>query len=104
VSTFFVLPPRPLLARAYAEFLATVLPGVSLSHVTWGDVADALAAVLRQGQDVFLLHREDLPDGEDPARALVDGFGAEPGDEVVEVPATVPVGAPVRRWRLPEAA
>ena len=40
-------------------------------------------------------HRE--AEGEDAAEALTNGFGAEVGDEVVEVPATGMAG---RRWRL----
>jgi hypothetical protein len=44
--------------------------------------------------------REELPDGTTPADALRDGFGAEPGDEVVEVR----VGGVVRHWRVGDAA
>ena len=35
--------------------------------------------------DVFLVPRDDLPDGEPVGAALAAGFGAEPGDRVVEV-------------------
>jgi hypothetical protein len=99
VSTFFVLPPRPLRARPYADFLKSLLPGLDWSHVTWGDLARTLEEVLDAGVDVFLVHREDFPEGEEPARALADGFGAEAGDEVVEIPAALGSAA-VRRWRL----
>jgi hypothetical protein len=97
MSTFYVLPPRPLPARPYADFLRGLLPGLDLSHITWGDLGETLGATLGAGADVFLLHREDVPEGEDPARALIDGFGAEPGDEVVEIPA---LAGGARRWRL----
>ncbi|MCC6418392.1 MAG: hypothetical protein IT429_09140 [Gemmataceae bacterium] len=101
MSTFYVLPPRPLSARPYAEFLRSLLPGLNPARVTWGDLAEALNSLLRVEDDVYLVHREDLPEGEDPAAALADGFGAEPGDEVIEVP----VGpTTVRRWRLSVAA
>jgi hypothetical protein len=100
VSTFYVLPPRPLPARPYAVFLQAILPGLDLSRVTWGDLGDTLSGLLRVRDDVFLLHREDLPEGEDTARALADGFGAEVGDEVVEVPATALGTSAARRWRL----
>jgi hypothetical protein len=101
VSTFYVLPPRPLPARPYTEFLRLLLPGLNLARVTWGDLAETLGGLLRPEDDVYLLHREDLPEGENPAHALASGFGAEPGDEVIEVGAP---GAVVRRWRLGEAA
>jgi hypothetical protein len=100
VATFYVLPPRPLPARPYADFLRSVLPGLEPARVTWGDLADALG-VLLSGCEVYLLHREDLPEGEDAAAALAHGFGAEAGDEVVEV---APPGAALRRWRLGEVA
>ena len=102
MSTFYVLPPRPLPARAYAEFLRGVLPGLNLARVTWGDLADTLSEMLRSQDDVYLVHREDLPDGEDTAAALADGFGAEAGDEVIEVGGTL--AGPVRRWHLGQAA
>ncbi len=98
MSTFYVLPPRPLPARPWAAFLSTLLPGLEGARFTWGDLAEALGTVLCPQDDVYLLHREDLPEGEDPADALVHGFGAEAGDEVVEVHAGGGVSA--RRWRL----
>jgi hypothetical protein len=97
VSTFYVLPPRPLPARPCAVFLGALLPGRDWSCVTWGDLAAALAGVLAPQDDVYLLHREDLPEGEEPTEALANGFGAEAGDEVIEIPAS---GAGARRWRL----
>lgn len=100
MSTFYVLPPRRLPARPYAEFLRGVLPDLDLSRVTWGDLADTLGGFLRSRDDIYLLHREDLPEGEEPAAALANGFGAEAGDEVIEVPAAVPGTVAVRRWRL----
>ena len=59
MSTFYVLPPRPLPARPYADFLRSVLPGLELPRVTWGDLADTLSGLLSE-QEVYLLHREDL--------------------------------------------
>lgn len=97
MSTFYLLPPRPLAARPYADFLRALLPGLDPSRVTWADVSDTFAALLAGRADVYFVHREDLPDGDSPETALTDGFGAEPGDEVVEVPAA---GGAGHRWRL----
>ena len=44
----------------------------------------------------------ELPAGEPPERALIDGYGATAGDEVVEVrPAARPGELSSRRWRIP---
>jgi hypothetical protein len=102
VSTFYVLPPRPLPARAVADFLRGLLPGLDLARVTWGELADSLGGLLRGQDEVYLIHREDLPEGEDAAEALANGFGAEAGDEVIEVGAAA--SGAVRRWRLGQAA
>jgi len=55
--------------------------------------------------DVHVVYREELPDGEDAGRALADGFGAEPGDDVIELRvADRPGELAVRRWRVAAAA
>ncbi len=51
--------------------------------------------------DVYVVFREDLPEGEPTHRALADGFGAETGDEVVEVkPGGRPGELVARRWAV----
>jgi hypothetical protein len=50
-----------------------------------------------------VIYREDLPREETAAQALVNGFGAEAGDEVVEVrPGGRPGEITTRRWRIRE--
>src|SRR5262249_11021398 len=39
VATFYVLPPRPLPARPYADLLRGLLPGLQPARATWGDLA-----------------------------------------------------------------
>jgi hypothetical protein len=85
VSTFYLLPPRPLLGQRLADYLAHLLPGMKWSAEIGAELAEAVAEAAARQPNVFLVHREDLPEGEDKARALVEGFGAEPGDEVIEV-------------------
>lgn len=105
MSTFYLLPPRPLLAQRFAAYLQGLLPGLKWDPQVWPDLGDVLAAVAARQADVFLVHREDLPAGEDPARALVEGFGAEVGDEVIELQAGGRPGELVnRRWRIHLAA
>jgi hypothetical protein len=101
VSTFYLLPPRPLLGERFAGFLQTFLPGLDWDSRGRLSLAEAITDAVRDHTDVFVVYREDLPEGEPPARALVDGFGAEAGDEVVEVrPGARPGEVTTRRWVL----
>jgi hypothetical protein len=103
MSTFYLLPPRPLLAARFADYLTGLFPGLDWARTNWAELTDVLDAAAGCHPDVYVVYREDLPVGEEPAQALANGFGAEPGDEVVEV-GSGPGGLPARRWYLPEAA
>lgn len=85
MSTFYLLPPRPLLGERFAAYLRNLLPGIQWDSGLWPELAELLTEAVARQPGLFLVHREDLPAGEDPARALVEGFGAEPGDEVIEL-------------------
>ena len=98
VSTFYLLPPRPLLGQQFATFLKGCFPGLHFSAAARSDLAEQLGATAQQHGDVFVVFREDLPEGADLRQTLVTDFGAAAGDDVVEVPAG---GAP-RRWQLGE--
>jgi hypothetical protein len=89
MATFYLLPPRACLDDALAGFLGKLLPG--LPAPAWECFAER---VVRPG--VYLIPRDDLPDGEPVAEALTLGFGAEPGDRVVEVA----LGGAARAWVL----
>jgi hypothetical protein len=98
MATFVILPPREILEHAIHGFVETHFPGRSVLAGTW----ERMLADVVDGPDVYPLHREDLPETDDVAMALVVGFGAEPGDHVVEY--TLPRGreaARVRRWVVP---
>lgn len=85
MSTFFVLPPRECLEFAVADFVARVLPGLSAPPA----VADALLAALEfeanRDDDAYFVHREELAGSGDTAADLMTGFGAAPGDRVVDI-------------------
>lgn len=83
MATFYLLPPRANLEQSLADLLGRLLPGLPVPDATWDDLVGRLSA--GWPEDVFLVPRDDLPDGESPDDALVTGFGAEPGDRVVEV-------------------
>ena len=101
MATFYVLPPRECMEQAAAEFCRRVLPGVPVPETLWEDV---LASVAAGPPDAFFVHREDLAGSGDVIADLADGFGAEPGDEVVEIGLAVGTAAArVRRSAVPTA-
>ena len=85
MATFYLLPSRETLDGALGEFLSRLLPGLPLPADTWDIILDQLASSAGWPPDVFLVPRDDLPEGEPVAEALAEGFGADPGDRVVEV-------------------
>jgi hypothetical protein len=101
MATFYLLPPRQLLGQRLADYLHTLCPGLPWTNTVWTDLADLLRSAIARHPDVYVVHREELPPGEDPARALLDGFGAERGDEVIEVrPGLRPGEMITLRWSL----
>jgi hypothetical protein len=101
VSTFYLLPPRPFVGECLAAYLQGLFPGLPWNDGHWMELADRITAAAAEQPDVYVVHREELPAGEPPALALVHGFGAEPGDEVVEVrPGPRPGELTSRRWRV----
>ncbi len=101
MSTFYLLPPRPVLGERLAGFLRGILPGLDWDTDTRSMLAETVAAAAAGRENVFVVYREDLPEGEAPARALTDGFGAEPGDEVIEVrPGAAAGEMTARRWKV----
>ncbi len=101
MSIFYLMPPRPFLGDRFADFLQTLFPGLDWDISSRANLVDLLgnAAVAREG--VFVVYRDDLPRDEAAARALRDGFGAEPGDEVIEIRPSGRAGEVVtRRWQV----
>src|SRR6476660_5435806 len=88
MATFYVLPSRQALGQRFGEFLGNLFPGLDLSSEYWYDLAEALGAAARSMPEVYVLFREDLPDGDDLLEGLARDFGVEPDDEVIEVPAS----------------
>jgi hypothetical protein len=85
VSKFYVLPPRLYLGQCFARYLEGLFPGLKWEPDLWMNLAEGLTSAAACQPGVYLVHREELPEGEDPAQALRDGFGAEPGDEIIEL-------------------
>ena len=104
VSTFYLLPAKAVLGAGFAGYLGQVFPGLDWSVLPARVLTDLLGAAAAYHPEVYLVHRDELPDGDDLAGALADGFGAEAGDEVVEVRlGPTPGELQARRWRLGDA-
>jgi hypothetical protein len=101
MAAFYVLPPRALVGEWYAGYLQSCFPGLDWPSERWPDLAELLCQAVAGHADVYLVHREDLPPDAELDETLTDGFGAEPGDEVIEVYAAAAPGKwMTRRWRL----
>ena len=91
MATFYLLPPRALLGQ---KLLATLgIPDLQLPHCV--ELAETLSKVV-EAIGAYVVYRDDLPPGNDPAQSLRDGYGAEAGDEVIEVV----FDAKPRHWNL----
>lgn len=98
MSTFYLLPPRSVVAAHFADFLQSMMPGTDWSET---DLADAMEALLADHFDVYVAWREDLPAGGDVQSTLMELYGAEDGDEVIEVRATGRAGSwATLRWPI----
>jgi hypothetical protein len=104
MSTFYLLPPRSLLADHLSDCVGAFLPGVAFDVSARQRLCALLLEAISE-EVVFLVHREDLPAGECLEQALIDGCGAAPGDEIIEVrPGVRPGQFTSRRWRIVGAA
>lgn len=101
MSIFYLMPPRPFLGDRFADFLQTLFPGLAWDSASREDLAELLGDAAAEREDVYVIYRDDFPREVAPAQALMDGFGAEPGDEVVEVrPGSRPGELTTRRWHV----
>jgi hypothetical protein len=81
------------LEQAVSELFGKLLPGLPLPADAWEALVEQLAASANWPGEVFLVPRDELPEGA-PAEALADAYGADPGDRVVEVS----LSRPARMW------
>lgn len=100
MATFYLLPPRPILEESFGRFLSTWLPGLRGPVVSGTELAGLLQDHLADHTDVFVIFREDLPEGSDAEEALRDGYGAEVGDDIIELRLGVGERVISRSWRL----
>src|SRR5262249_38299707 len=85
MRTFSLLPPPCVVGGRRACGPEALLPGLALDVAGRSRLAELLLETLAERPDFFIVTRDDLPAGEAAERALIDGYGASVGDEVVEV-------------------
>jgi hypothetical protein len=92
---FYLLPPRAVLGRRLAATLGIAL--ADSGEEAWRSFADSLMdAMVSMG--IYAVYRDEMPPDEEPARALADGYGADVGDEVIEISGDAALTT--RRWRI----
>ncbi len=101
MSTFYILPSRPLVGQRFAEFLQTIFPGQQWPREQWRDLAEVLGAEMAHRVDAYVVYGEDIPEGVALDAAMTRDFGAAPGDEIVEVALGGRLAVlTARRWKL----
>ena len=104
MSVFYVLPPRPVLGDCLARLLRLYVPGATISPDSCAEMVAALVSESPEGDELYVVHREDLPENEDVSGSLREGFGAETGDQIVEVSISLKPDEPqVNIWTLAAA-
>ncbi|MBX9680716.1 MAG: hypothetical protein K2X38_18325 [Gemmataceae bacterium] len=105
MATFYVMPPRPLLGQRFGDFLSGMFPDQSWRSGDWADLAESLANAAEGHAGVYVVFAEDLAEDVAAQEALQRDFGAEPGDDVIEVRATRTLGDwNIRRWQIERPA
>src|SRR5437667_7927818 len=82
MSVFYLLPPRIDLSRQWARYFRQWFPGLTEPGL---ELADRIAEAVAPEPGVYVVFADDLPDDGHVWEALADGFGAGPGDRVIDV-------------------
>ena len=85
MAVFYILPPRPLFGEYLKRLLQPYLPGLTLDRTSCVELFEAIASASLESNDIFLVHRDDLPDDSSIQSNLIDGYGADPGDKIIQV-------------------
>ncbi|HLW64944.1 MAG TPA: hypothetical protein VKS79_06445 [Gemmataceae bacterium] len=100
MARFYLLPPRSVVADCMARSLRVSLPGLPIRVQTVEDLLDVLQSSYDEEAEVFVLFREEIPDGVNLELVLEDAFGAEFGDEITELRLTGNGQLAARTWRF----
>jgi len=100
LATFYLLPPRPVVGDHLLDGVERLMPGLDLSVAARRRLTESLLDALELRADIFLVFREDLPAGVPAEEALRDGYGADIGDDIVELRLAAGERVVSRSWRL----
>ncbi|MFL5246154.1 MAG: hypothetical protein ACJ8FY_29140 [Gemmataceae bacterium] len=105
MATFYVLPPRSVVTSLLTNHLENALPGLPWTAHDVQQITELLSESLLARPDIYVVFREDLPAQDSAIQSLRDGFGAEPGDTIIEfTPGAKPGHFQTNQSRLAEAA
>jgi hypothetical protein len=107
MSTFYVLPPRPVLEKHLAEYVEPLFPGLNWAALGPSSLTltEILVSAVLLHPDVFVVYHEELPEDETTALALAKWFGAAPCDEIIEIqPGQTPQQWTTKSWHVADAA
>jgi hypothetical protein len=96
MATFYVLPAPGFLAQVYERHLHVLFPGLRWNGETVAHIVTHVSQAAASHPDIYLVRQHELAENTDVVQALVDAFGAEIGDEVIEMHA----GPRLGEWRV----
>jgi hypothetical protein len=102
MADFYLLPPRPAVGEEIARLIRPYLPGLRITAADSVRFLDTIVAATRGW--AYLVHREDVPEGDDLAASIRQGFGAGPDDQIVQVSLGSRIGEPQFRLLTVEEA
>ncbi|MCX7702243.1 MAG: hypothetical protein N2039_15310 [Gemmataceae bacterium] len=85
MATFYVLPARPLFEQMMDRMLAEWLPTLPGPLIPAEELTEFVRDHAERKADTFIVYRDELPEGMGLLEGLRDAFGAESGDDVVEL-------------------
>ena len=85
MATFYVLSSRHLLGQRFVDLLTATFPRTAFTPWDWPELAEALAAMIEERSEAFVIFREDLDDRLGVKESVRRDFGAEEHDEILEI-------------------
>jgi hypothetical protein len=96
MATFYLLPSPGYLGKALKPYLQVLFPGLHWDESILLQLTERVRDAASQHADAYVVYQHELPEDADVVQAIVDAYGAEPGDEVIEIHACYRIGG----WRI----
>jgi hypothetical protein len=85
MSRFIILPPREVIEHHLATFVGGWLPGVPLPVDLWQTLLNAAIGYPTDDSPFYVIHRCELPSSGSIMEDVMELYGAESGDEIIEI-------------------